>query len=335
VPLTESIADEIVQLTGLSGLTDWRDLGGSWSTNIAATSPAGSDSVVFRIHQRFVDHERLVAEQEARLALAALRCPTVPALPIFAGLTIGRLADGNLVEAEPLVPADATMDSPARLIDGFAVLGALHDGLRTSPLPAAASEVIYANHLDVELVAERTTAGVTRIKSWRKPDLTAFADRLQTHLASVEAAEREYLTDQHRQLVHGDFWDNNVLFANGRVAAVLDFGFMAERPRIDDLALPIWYHLLGQPASTEESREQVVRMMDAYDGASHRPLTSTERLQLPLVIARQPAWMVGRWVLFEDDVEQAEMHTRRAATEFATAAGVLDELRDWQEALTG
>jgi Ser/Thr protein kinase RdoA (MazF antagonist) len=44
-----------------------------------------------------------------------------------------------------------------------------------------------------------------------------------------------------RQLAHGDFWDNNVLFRSGRVVSVTDFDFMGVRPRIDDLALTLYH----------------------------------------------------------------------------------------------
>ena len=44
-----------------------------------------------------------------------------------------------------------------------------------------------------------------------------------------------------RQLVHGDFWDNNVKFSGDDVAGILDLDFMEERPRIDDLALTLYY----------------------------------------------------------------------------------------------
>jgi hypothetical protein len=52
------------------------------------------------------------------------------------------------------------------------------------------------------------------------------------------------------------------------------------------------------------------------------------------LVDAQPAWLVGRWVPFEDDVTQAEIHTRRAAAEFQVPADVLDALQGWQEVLT-
>lgn len=239
MPLTRAIEEEIAEITGLPGLAGWQDLGGNWSTNIAARQPGTAEALVFRIHQRFVSKDRLLAEQQTRRVLASAGLPTVGSLPIFRGSTIARLRSGNLVEVEPFISSDAKMDSPERLAAGFATLGALHDALRAVTLPTAAHSVTYANHLDAHPVDGRTRAGVDKIKSWRLPELATFTDRLPAHITSVLDREADLRFDQYVQVLHGDFWDNNVLFVDGEVAAVLDFGFMAERPRIDDLALPI------------------------------------------------------------------------------------------------
>jgi Ser/Thr protein kinase RdoA (MazF antagonist) len=37
------------------------------------------------------------------------------------------------------------------------------------------------------------------------------------------------------QLVHGDFWDDNVLFAGDEVVLVTDFDFLGLRPPVGDL----------------------------------------------------------------------------------------------------
>ena len=333
MPLTKAIEEEIAEISGLPGLAGWQDLGGSWSTNIAARQHGAAEALVFRIHQRFVTEDRLLAEQRTRRALASVGLPTVSSLPAFQGSTMARLRGGNLVEVEPLIGSDAKMDSPERLIQGFGLLGVLHDALRSVPLPAAASSVTYANHLEAHLAEERTRAGTGRIKSWRLPELDMFADCLPAHITSVLDQEAEFRYDQHRQVVHGDFWDNNVLFVDGEVAAVLDFGFMAERARIDDLALPIWFYLLDQAPSDPAVIDVVAAMVGAYDHSTCSPLTAAERLSLPLVLARQPAWMVGRWVLLDENEERAQTHARRAAAEFAVAVGILDRLGDWQDAL--
>jgi Ser/Thr protein kinase RdoA (MazF antagonist) len=55
----------------------------------------------------------------------------------------------------------------------------------------------------------------------------------------VTQAETRLVSRLPRQLVHGDFWDNNVLFRGGRVVLLADFDFLGERARIDDLALTL------------------------------------------------------------------------------------------------
>lgn len=64
--------------------------------------------------------------------------------------------------------------------------------------------------------------------------LAAVAEELAELVAETEAGLVPRLP---RQLVHGDFWDNNVLFRRGRPVLLADFDFMGERARIDDLAL--------------------------------------------------------------------------------------------------
>src|SRR6266496_4802871 len=107
-------------------------------------------------------------------------------------------------------------------------------------------------------------------------------------LSAGEEATREF----PRQLLHGDFWDNNVKFRDGSVVAVLDLDFMEEGARIDDIALVLYYAnsgstlaSLGDPAE----RMQALRgLVDAYDSGLERHLSEEERSALPLVLARTP-----------------------------------------------
>ena len=74
----------------------------------------------------------------------------------------------------------------------------------------------------------------------------------------VADAERDIVPALPRQLVHGDFWDNNVFFRDNRVVLVTDFDFMGERARIDDLALTLYYTnstFSEDPVSEDRVRE--------------------------------------------------------------------------------
>jgi Ser/Thr protein kinase RdoA (MazF antagonist) len=102
--------------------------------------------------------------------------------------------------------------------------------------------------------------------------------------------EREF-AHLPRQLVHGDFWDNNIYFRDGEIVLVGDFDFAGERPRIDDLALTLFYasELFDRPAEPVQLRE----LAERYSAATAAPLTAIEWAALPFAIARSPLCFIG------------------------------------------
>lgn len=330
--VTDDLVAEIATRFGLPGPKSWQVLSSSWTTNLLLDFTDGSR--VARVHQPWTDHDRLAAIQLVRRAANRAGLPTVPPIPDARGETIITLASGALAELEPYAVWDQRMKTPDLLVRGFAALGRLHDVLEGLDLPFAALVAPRANHLGFEHAAALTRQGAERIRDWHDPILSTFADEVVVHINAVTAAERAYAQQQISQLVHGDFWDNNVLFAGDDLAALIDFDFMAVRWRIDDLALPIWFSLLepdhGLP--DDHDLDLVRRLVDAYDSGTTRPLSRSERLALPLAIARQPAWSVGRWVVQLDE-EDARRHARSAAEEFPVARQIMINLRSWQAAL--
>jgi homoserine kinase type II len=330
---TDELAAEIAARYRLDTVASWEHLGGSWTTNIRLQT--GRGSVVARIHQSSTPAVRLDAIQAARRAVAAGGIPTPVPVADPHGRSMITLDNGLLAELEPYVRWRERMNTPDLLRKGFEVLGRLHDVLRAAGLPDAARSVRYANHLHADEAAERTKHGADRIRTWQDPELSRYADQVVRHIDAVANDEADLAGSQLRQLVHGDFWDNNVLFADGDLMAVIDFDFMADRSRIDDLALPIYFYLLepGRGLPDDHDRQLIRELVDQYDAGTSLPLSREERLALPLAIARQPAWSVGRWVLELDEAD-ARDHARAAADEFAVAASVLSELDRWQHVLS-
>jgi Ser/Thr protein kinase RdoA (MazF antagonist) len=84
-------------------------------------------------------------------------------------------------------------------------------------------------------------AGTRRIRAWQPTSAEARLADLADELALTLAGwEHDHPRPPRRQLVHGDFWDNNVRFRDRQVALVTDFDFLGERPRTDDLALTLY-----------------------------------------------------------------------------------------------
>ncbi|HVX43544.1 MAG TPA: phosphotransferase [Mycobacteriales bacterium] len=327
--MTELVA-QIAAAFGLAEPTAHTDLSAGWTTNLRLEVP-GRGSLIARVHTR-TPADRLAAIQHARRVVAAAG---IPALPPISPPDFVQLAGGSLVELEPYIEWNAKMNTVPLLEKGFGVLARTHDALRKSAIPDAGRTAPRANHIAAEDAAEATRRGAARMRGWGDPVLSRFADRVERHIDAVSAAELPLQPAQLRQLGHGDFWDDNVLFRDGELVALLDFDFLAERPRIDDLALTLYFFLLepGRALPTAADRAQVRRFVAAYDAATDRPLSAAERAALPLAIARQPAWSVGRWIVGLDEPEARE-HAADAIGELPVAQAILAELPQWQDALS-
>ena len=109
---------------------------------------------------------------------------------------------------------------------------------------------------------------------------------------------------------------------------------MAEHARVDDLALPFWFHLLGHGGQLPTSDDVALlrHLVRAYDRASEAPLSGAERATLPLAIARQPAWSIGGWILRLGDAD-AVRHAYDASAELPVALSVMRHVEVWQDAL--
>lgn len=325
--VTDELIEELGGRFNLDRTTRWLDLGGGFTLNLLV--PGGHDSaLVVRIHRWSTTAERLDAEQEVRRLLAQAGVPTVVAL------ATDRLRSGHLVELERYVPSDGWMNTRERLLTGFGHLARLHEVLRRSELPDASRTTVASNHIGLHVAAAATRRGAERIRGWSLPRLAAFADRAVDLIEAVTEAERRWDLNRIEQVVHGDFWDNNVPFLGTRLQAILDFGFMARRFRVDDVALPFWFYLLEpQHRLPGEAERRFLRsLLDSYDGAASQPLSFSERMSLPLVVARQPAWSVGGWIMQLDD-ESARHHALDAAAELEVAETIWRDVRLWQEAL--
>jgi homoserine kinase type II len=218
---------------------------------------------------------------------------------------------------------------------GLPVLAQMHDILRDTVVGEAARRPLFANYIESSQALPCTLNGTRRIRSWNHSALElVLADEADELAQLVSSAEFLRQDDLPKHLVHGDFWDNNVFLRGGEVVFVTDFDFMGERPRIDDLALTLYFTCLEffEAHVSDSQLGRLRRLLDAYDRASERPLSSAERAALPLAIARQPLWSIGSWVARLDDESAARAHVAGASAEVKWALRVMDELARWQEA---
>ena len=108
---------------------------------------------------------------------------------------------------------------------------------------------------------------------------------------------------------------------------VADFAFMAERARIDDLALTLYDADTEAGLTTSPDRIAALRpLVHRYAGGLGNPLTDAEHQALPWAIARQPLWGIGGWVAVLDDQDAARAHARATAPAIGRALQLVTDI---------
>ncbi|MBM3240307.1 hypothetical protein FJZ31_28835 [Candidatus Poribacteria bacterium] len=316
----------------IDGGNDVVDLGGSSNLNLLVAN--NNRRYVLRVYRPYVTEARLgdIHLVRRELATRGVPCPEVVATRDGQPWMV---LDGRLMEVEHYVERDADMDSWERLETGLPILGRIHTILRDVEVGPDARRPLFANHIESHDALNRTLQGTRRIREWNSsPAELRLADAAEELAHLVSSAERDLVAALPRQLVHGDFWDNNVFFRDGRVMLVTDFDFMGERARIDDLALTLYFTSLkyAEDPVSDEQLLRLHRLVDAYDSGLAEPLSSAERAALALALARQPLWSIGGWVALLDDEQSARRHAAGLCWDAEWALRIVREVDRWQAA---
>jgi homoserine kinase type II len=322
-----------------------RDLGGSSNLNLLVHQEHEPDGIlcVARVYRPYVTAARLTDIQRVRRELIAGGVPCGQPIKTRTEQTwieVGQRITSHsrrLVEVEPYVACDAVMDSWERLEIGLPVLGRIHALLRPVQVSVEGAHPPFANYLAAEDTLTSTRRGISRIRAWgasfEEENLAFAAEQLARRIVGY-AGESWHLLP--RQLVHGDFWGNNVFFREDRVMFVADFDFMGERARIDDLALTLYFatlsHLIDQ--SAVDQQRHLRRLVELYEQGLGERLTRHERTALPVALARQPLWSIGGWIAHLDDERSARQHASGMYPPIEWASQIMGDLDSWQEALS-
>jgi Ser/Thr protein kinase RdoA (MazF antagonist) len=308
------------------------DLGGSANLNLLVAA-AGDQRLIVRAHRAHVTAGRLTAIQQAREHLAAGGVPCAQPTPTRDGASFIEVGP-NLVEVEPYVEGDAMMNSLTRVAAGLPILGRIHELLSAIEPQSASSGAAFANYVDPIGVVAATRAGTDRIRAWAPTEEEALLADATDRLAEAVARANRQFVDLPRQLVHGDYWDNNVLFHGRQIVLVADLDFMGNRHRIDDLALTLHFssYLFDDPLA-EGSLRHLARFLDAYDSGTSLPLSTKERAAIPVAIARQPLWSIAVWAAALDDQRTARRHLTGHLATVKQGLRIVNQIDRLQEAL--
>jgi Ser/Thr protein kinase RdoA (MazF antagonist) len=263
------------------------DLGGSVNLNIHL--PTHNGGFVARLYAPWTSPARLSSIQLVRSRLAKSGLPLPETIPTRDGAAFISF-DGRVLEVERYISGER-MDRWDQLLQGMGMLGQIHQILQGVDAGAAGHEAPYANYVAANRALECTRDAAARIRrdagSPAELRLAQLAEKLALEL---QGAELELAAFLPHQLVHGDFWDNNVLFRDMQIVAVLDFDFMGERARIDDVALILCY-MFTSSSFRQQYRPldrigRLRELVDAYDAGLRDHLSARERAALPLALVR-------------------------------------------------
>jgi len=329
---SDSLLRVLAERYGVRYIAETRDLGGSSTLNLLIRND--ERQYVARVYRPWVATGRLSAMQEARRHLAAAGIPCVIPFPTLDG-AFWAVIDDRLVEVEPYVESNGKMNSWERLEAGLPLLGRIHSRLRSLQVTTEGRHAPAANWIGPEDLVSGVTHGTQRLRAWG-PTVAELdlADTSVKLAMTVSRAERA-IQALSRQLVHGDFWDNNVLFQDDAIVLVADLDFMGERARIEDLALTLYYtnSTFADDQVSDARRGRIRTLVDAYDSGLDDLLSDSERRTIPLAIARAALGFIAMIA----DAESEEVGRRLAAEmipDIRWARAIVADLETWQHAMT-
>jgi len=327
--VSPALFDALSQHYGIQG-DDSSDLGGSSNLNLLLDD--GQARYVVRVYRPWITAARLADMQLVRQQLACGGVPCSQPIHTLTGESWILVGD-RLVEVEPYIEHDARMDSWERLEAGLPLLGRIHTLLRPLQVSEEGRHAPAANHIEPQDVLSGVQRGIRRIQQWDVSPAELQVAAASEELARlVDRAERDVKT-LPRQLVHGDYWDNNVLFCDDRIVLVADLDFMGERARIDDLALTLYYTnstFHDDPVSDDRIRK-LRTLVDAYDSGLDEPLTNVERAALPLALARTPLCFIAM-IAVVDSTSGARQLAAEMTWDISWALTIVHDLDRWQSA---
>ena len=258
------------------------DLGGVMSLNVRL-EPV---DMVLRVHQPFVSRQRLLAVQRVRSKLAGKGLLVSVALQQHSA-TVFRCGN-RFAELERFIAhkrLEPTLDSYLWL---FRTMGTLHHALAT--LDVTVPRPLFATYAPPGSL--RRWLPVTEAAVQEHPEASDIARLLRTLMAQLE---RQWIPAYQlpQQLIHGDVRLSNVCQTVEGETVYLDFGFLAHRPRIHDLAYSLAFMFLalhGQQALESFAWQNVFRLIMEYESTANSRLTTEERTSLAPSTAAVPLY---------------------------------------------
>jgi Ser/Thr protein kinase RdoA (MazF antagonist) len=277
------------------------DLRGTMSLNVRL-EPAG---LVLRVHQSWVSRARLIALQRIRAHLSEGGLLAAPALE-RGGATLFRCGD-RWGELEPYLPNERPAPAHGAYVWLFRAMGELHRALTSPDLgQLAVPRPTIATYGPPASLARWLRVAEPAV---RHDPPAAATVRHVAHLVGLLRTQWVPAAQLPVQLVHGDVRLSNVRRSPAGDPVYFDFGFLARRPRIHDLAYSLsWIILRPDSLGTAPgfAWNTLRELIGAYEDAAQTSLTPTERRALIPYTAAVPLYLAAIAGYVDDPV--AHLH---------------------------
>jgi Ser/Thr protein kinase RdoA (MazF antagonist) len=258
------------------------DLGGTMSLNVRI-EPLG---LVLRVHQPFVSRRRLLAVQEVRHNLTS-RGLVVPIPANHRGHEVFRCGD-RWAELENYIPHKRPKPSTESYSWMFGAMGRLHGALAATNLKVTRPVLAtYAPPSSLRRWLPITEAAVRHDPETR--EIVRLLYFLQRRLRAQWIPERCL----PRHLIHGDARLGNLCRTEQGEPLYLDFGFLALRPRIHELAYSLDFMVRALDGNADPDAiawKNIPSVIHHYESTAPFPLSPLERKALPAYAAAVPLY---------------------------------------------
>jgi len=281
------------------------DLGGTMSLNLRLHAAR----LVLRVHRPLLSRARLVALQRVRRRLSDMGL-VVPAPLAWRGATLFRCG-ARWAELEPYVESSRPEPSPDAYAWLFGAMGRLHKALAAlDPLDVAVPRPIIATYGPPSTLLRWLPAAEAAVR--HDSEAIAVLRRVRVLVGRLRAAWVP-ANALPVQLVHGDIRLGNVRRTADGTPVYFDFGFLANRPRIHDVAYALsWMILRPDSRGTAEGFpwQTVPALVAGYEAAAGVELTPLERRALGVYTAAVPLYLLSVAAFVPDPVAHVRNDAR-------------------------
>ena len=332
--LTKELRELLSDEYGFAKSAEYSDLNGSSSLNLYID--ANQFQYVVRVYRPYVTSKRL---DDIIFIRKKLNEYNIPFSKTFQSIRNQDYITWNdrLVEVEYFVKNNGIMDTVEKLEYALPLLGKMTSilgGIENASTDRRKPH--FANYIDFEQITEMTEKGCNRILSWNPTEYEREIIYKSKILSEkITNAGSKTFPNLPKQLSHGDFWDNNVLFNDNKIVLITDLDFMGERRRIEDIALTLYFSHISEGfcKSEDMSSERAVELkelLNIYENGLDVRLTETEKAALPTAIALQALWGIGGWVVLLDDENAARNYVSSMIWELERCNYIMDNLSKCQ-----